>query len=284
MMSDVYRIAAFAQGNKGGNPAGVMISEAMLPDQQMLAIAHEVGYSETAFLYPQEGGWRTRYFAPEIEVPFCGHATIATGALLGEKFGEGRYSLTLNDGNITVDVEQNDNGGFLVALQSPKTSSQDVSEAFVDSFLQHFNFGKEALDPAFPVRIASGGARHLILMLKDKPTLEKMAYEFEPVKALMLENSFATISLLYRDAEGLFHSRNAFASGGVYEDPATGAAAAALAGYLRDINWPEADPDNGYSFDILQGEDMGSPSSLRVSFTEVPGSSIRVSGEARHIT
>lgn len=80
------------------------------------------------------------------------------------------------------------------------------------------------------------------------------------------------------ESNRLFHSRNSFPPGGVYEDPATGAAAA-LAGYLRDIEW-----GGGNSFDILQGEDMGCSSCLSVQFTMNKGESIKVSGETRHIT
>src|SRR6516165_9617013 len=73
----------------------------------------------------------------------------------------------------------------------------------------------------------------------------------------------------------LFHVRNPFASGGVYEDPATGAAAAALGGYLRDIRWP-----HGNTIEIVQGEDMGMRSRIRAEISPVPGASIRVSGTA----
>jgi len=65
----------------------------------------------------------------------------------------------------------------------------------------------------------------------------------------------------------------------VYEDPATGAAAAALAGYLRDIGWQGKN-----EFTILQGEDMGMPSLLRVKYGPEPGSSVWVSGETRYIS
>ena len=95
----------------------------------------------------------------------------------------------------------------------------------------------------------------------------------------MSEKYLITISMLWQESDEVFHSRNAFAAGGVYEDPATGAAAAALAGYLRDIGW------NGKStFTILQGEDMGVPSRLSVTYTPKIGESISVSGEVRHIT
>ncbi|WP_429180992.1 PhzF family phenazine biosynthesis protein [Aeromonas salmonicida] len=73
-----------------------------------------------------------------------------------------------------------------------------------------------------------------------------------------------------------FHTRNPFAYGGVYEDPATGAATAAFAGYLRDIHWP-----HGGIIDLFQGEDMGMASHLHAEIPAEPGSSIRVFGRAR---
>jgi len=86
---EILRLAAFSQNGQGGNPAGVAFCDEMPSAEAMMSIAKEVGYSETAFLVKQEDGWRVRYFAPELEVPFCGHATIALGAALGERFGEG---------------------------------------------------------------------------------------------------------------------------------------------------------------------------------------------------
>ena len=89
---NVQRIAAFSDGNKGGNPAGVVLLKDPMTESEMRSIATEVGYSETAFAYPlaeDESAWRVRYFSPESEVPFCGHATIALGAVLGEHAGAG---------------------------------------------------------------------------------------------------------------------------------------------------------------------------------------------------
>jgi PhzF family phenazine biosynthesis protein len=85
-----------------------------------------------------------------------------------------------------------------------------------------------------------------------------------------------TIALVRAENPQLFHVRNAFATGGVVEDPATGAAAAAFAGYLRDIGWPHEGVIN-----IVQGEDMGMRSLIRAEIGEMAGSSIRVSGTAR---
>lgn len=276
-MTNVLRLAAFSQNGQGGNPAGVAFYDEMPSAEEMMAIAKEVGYSETAFLAKQADGWRVRYFAPELEVPFCGHATIALGAALGERFGEGTYKLILNDSTISVRASKTDLG-MASALQSPETWSEEAPTDFVDSVLAGFHMDRNQLDPNFPIRYAGAGAKHLILFVKDRATLANMKYDFDPVRALMMQEGLITISLLWQESDSVIHSRNPFAAGGVYEDPATGAAAAALAGYLRDIGWK-----GSKTFTILQGEDMGVPSRLTVSFTEKAGESISVSGEVRHI-
>ena len=276
---NTLKIAAFSQNGKGGNPAGVTFYDDMPSDEELLKIAKEVGYSETAFLVKQGEGWRVRYFAPEREVPFCGHATIASGAALGERFGEGNYKLYLKQGEISVSAEKSADGVFTATLQSPETWSQDAPAEYVDKVLTAFNLNTDDLDPQFPIRFAFAGAKHLVIAVKDRKTLADMSYQFEVVKSLMADEGLVTISVLWNESNELFHSRNAFASGGVYEDPATGAAAAALAGYLRDINW-----QGKQSFMILQGENMGMPSRLLVRYNPKSGESVAVSGEAHHIS
>ncbi len=276
---NLLKIAAFSYQGEGGNPAGVVFNDSMPTAEEMLEVAKQVGYSETAFLVQQADGWRVRYFAPEREVPFCGPATIASGAALAERFGEGNYKLYLNQGEISVSAEKSAEGIFTATLQSPETWSEDALREYVDKILSAFNLEKDNLNAEFPIRFAFAGAKHLIFAVKDRKTLADMSYQFEVVKSLMTEEDLVTISMLWCESDELFHSRNAFAPGGVYEDPATGAAAAALAGYLRDINW-----QGKKSFMILQGEDMGMPSRLLVQYSSKTGESVAVSGETRHIS
>ena len=135
---EILRIAAFSHNNAGGNPAGVVLADKMPGDEEMLRVAAEVGYSETAFLVPVDGGWRVRYFAPEREVPFCGHATIASGAALGNHSGVGEYRLFLNNGEISISVEAGETD-FNVALQSPPTWSKPADPNLVDTVLNLFD-------------------------------------------------------------------------------------------------------------------------------------------------
>jgi PhzF family phenazine biosynthesis protein len=271
----VERIAAFADGKVGGNPAGVVICDALPDAAAMQGLAREVGYSETVFAAPSGEGWRVRYFAPEVEVDFCGHATIALGAALALQCGDGTFRLQLNNAGITVEG-QRDGSIITAALQSPPTSSKPASSRLVAEALALFSYAPADLDARIPPAIANAGANHLVLALESRERLSAMHYDLDAGRTLAAAESLVTISLVHAESSQRFHARNPFPIGGVYEDPATGAAAAALAGYLRDLGWPH----NG-AIEIVQGEDMGVPSRLHAQIPAAPGASIRVSGMAR---
>ncbi len=277
MSNQVIKVAAFSDGDSGGNPAGVLISDQHPDAAQMQAIAAEVGYSETAFAAPVVDAWRVRYFSPESEVPFCGHATIALGAVLAKQERPGIFNLQLNEANITVEgfIES---GQFSAALQSPNTVSKAIPPAVLAEALNLFGYNEADLDANLPPAFANGGANHLVIGLKSRQALAEMRYQLGAGKKFMHNEGLVTVMFAYAESPQLFHTRNPFASGGVYEDPATGAATAAFAGYLRDINWPHAGV-----IDIVQGEDMGSRSLIRAELDNTPGTSIRVSGAVRFL-
>lgn len=274
---DVLRFAAFSDGHAGGNPAGVVLGDTLPSAAGMQAMAAEVGFSETAFAAPSgdAGHWRVRYFSPESEVPFCGHATIALGAALAEAKGAGTFHLQLNDAAITVESAEAD-GLYSAALQSPPTRNVAADPGLVESALALLGYGASDLDDSLPAARIHAGADHLLLALKRRADLAAMDYDLDAGRKLMAQYGLVTIMLVVRDDNARFHVRNAFASGGVLEDPATGAAAAAFAGYVRDTG-----PTKAASLDIVQGEDMGMRSIIRAEFTQVKGASIRVSGTAR---
>ena len=289
---ELVRIAAFSDGLQGGNPAGVWIGASLPGAHEMQHIAAEVGFSETAFAAPMstplpQGAqvveptaelreWQVRYFSPEAEVPFCGHATIALGVALARRFGEGEYGLHLNQAVIKVSGWLDGEGHWQAALQSPPTHSKPAPAELVAAALDLFGYTPADLDPRIPPALIHGGADHLVLALNSRAALAAMEYELEQGRTLMRREGLVTILLAHAAREQLFHTRNPFAYGGVYEDPATGAATAAFAGYLRDIHWP-----HGGIIDLFQGEDMGMASHLHAEIPAEPGSSIRVFGRAR---
>ncbi len=115
---------------------------------------------------------------------------------------------------------------------------------------------------------------HLVLAVKDAHRLAKLDYDFGRLKALMFDDGLTTLQLVWRENSDVFHSRNPFPVGGVIEDPATGAAAAALGGYLRDAKLIAVPT----TLLIRQGEAMGRPSRLTVHIPATGG--IVVTGTA----
>ena len=191
--------------------------------------------------------------------------------------GPGVFPLDINSGRITVEAERA-GAETRVTLVSPPTRSAAANPALVAEALFLFALEPDDLDPALPPSLAHAGNDHLILALSSRERLSQMNYDLAEGARLMRRHGLTTINLVWPETPRKFHSRNAFAVGGVIEDPATGAAAAALSGYLRDISWP-----HGGAIDIVQGEDMGARSLLRAEIGETPGEGIRVSGTTRII-
>lgn len=276
-LSDVFRLSAFTSHPSGGNPAGVLVSGKMPDPETMQRLAAEIGYSETVFAETTQNGngsvLSVRYYSPEAEVPFCGHATIALGVHLGQTKGAGMYTLMTSVGVIPVEVSEND-GRWTASLTSIETSHRQPSIEVIDTALTALGWTASDLDIFGAPVIAFGGANHLILTTKDRETLARASYNFEDMKSLMLANDLTTIDLVWHETDSIVHSRNLFAVGGVVEDPATGAAAAAYVGYLRDSERMNAP----FDVTIHQGHDMGRPSLLQVHAPKHGG--IKVSGVA----
>ncbi len=268
------RLAAFTDDPAGGNPAGVWLGAELPAPPEMLAIAAEVGYSETAFLTPDgSGGFTTRYYSPEKEISFCGHATIAAGVLLGTLHGPGRYDLETAVGRVPVEVGQS-GGRFAASLTSVEPRQVEPPPELLAGALAALQWTERDLDPAIPPVVAWAGAWHLVLAVSDRATLDALDYDFASLKALMLDADLTTLQLVWREGERTFHARDPFPVGGVVEDPATGAAAAALGGYLRDAGLIDAPA----SFVIHQGVTMGRPSRIEVGVPAECG--ITVTGTA----
>lgn len=87
MGTPIVQVDAFTDRAFSGNPAGVCILSGPRNDDWMQKVAMEMNASETAFLYPEQDGYRLRWFTPTVEVPICGHATLASAHVLWE----GRY-------------------------------------------------------------------------------------------------------------------------------------------------------------------------------------------------
>ncbi|MFC4856746.1 PhzF family phenazine biosynthesis protein [Actinophytocola glycyrrhizae] len=268
----VLRYAAFTTDPTTGNPAGVVLDAAGLSDAEMQRIAAEVGYSETAFVC---GGTRpdftVRYFSPLAEVPFCGHATIATAVALADRDGPGDLVLETPAGAIPVRTTTG-----TASLTSVPTRTRPATAAEITSALTALRWLPSDLDPSWPPHVAFAGNDHLVLAAGSRARLADLDYDFPALRALMARAGWTTVHLFWQAGAREFHARDPFPPGGVVEDPATGAAAAAFGGYLRALGRAPS------RFTIIQGEDMGRRSELTVEVSP-DDARVTVSGTATRI-
>jgi PhzF family phenazine biosynthesis protein len=279
MDREILRYAAFTIGGRGGNPAGIVLDADGMSAQEMLAVAADVGYSETAFLVPRAplGTYEIRYFAPEREVAFCGHATIASAVALAERGAPGDLTFHTPAGAVPVRTSR-DHDGPVAELVSIPPTVRDAAPELVDAALGALRWSADDLDPAYPTSVAGAGVSHLVLVVRTRQRLADLSYDFERLAAIMQKHDLTTLQLVWPEGPTVFHARDPFPPGGLVEDPATGAAAAAFGGYLRHHGLI----DQAATFTIRQGEDMGRPSELTVELV-ASEAGVRVRGRAAPI-
>jgi PhzF family phenazine biosynthesis protein len=276
----VARYAAFTDHGRGGNPAGVVLDSRSLSAAQMLEIARDVGYSETAFLSPTNtpGTYDVRYFSPLAEVAFCGHATVAAGVALADAGVAGDLVFGTVGGPVAVTTASVD-GEHAATLTSVPTRTRPASDRQLATALLAMRWRQDDLDPHYPAHVGYAGNDHLLLAVATRQRLAELDYDYPQLQALMSAEGWTTVHAFWAETPTLFHARDPFPPGGVVEDPATGAAAAAFGGYLRGLDLLPV-PSR---VTILQGHDMGAPSRLLVDL-EPEVTTVRVTGTATPIS
>ncbi|GAA2944163.1 PhzF family phenazine biosynthesis isomerase [Streptomyces violaceus] len=271
------RYVAFSTDPKGGNPAGVVLDATGADDAAMLAAAAEIGYSETAFVVPSgDGALDVRYFSPLAEVPFCGHATIATAVAHAERHGTGRLLLRTAAGPVTVTTDRSADGTLVATLVSVAPRTAPIEAGDLAELLTILGWSEADLDPALPPRAAFAGAWHPVLAATSRDRLARLEYDMTALGTLMARKDWTTIDLVQQESPTVFHARNPFPPGGVVEDPATGAAAAAFGGYLRELGLVPTPA----TLTVHQGVDMGRPSTITVTVPAETDTGIAVTGPA----
>lgn len=282
---EVLRLAAFTDAGRGGNPAGVVLEADGLDAVDMQRIAAAVGYSETAFVRPRieprvgRREYDVRYFTPEAEVPFCGHATIATAVALAQRDGSTPLLFHVPAGEVPVDTRVDADGRHVATLTTVAPRVSDVSASAVADALVALGWRPEELDPRLPPRMAYAGSHHLVLATATRERLARLDYDYDALRAVTRQLGAVTVALVWREDALVLHARNPAPAVGLVEDPATGSAAAAVGAYLVELG--EVTPPA--TLEVRQGEDMGRPSRLTVEIG-TDALDIRVSGAAVTLT
>jgi PhzF family phenazine biosynthesis protein len=121
MRTPLFQLDAFTSQRFKGNPAAVMPLEKFPPDSLMQAIAAENNLSETAFLVPDGDEYRLRWFTPAVEVPLCGHATLASAAVVMERLQPGRDRVTFHTASGPLAVKRSGSGYVMDFPSRPTT-------------------------------------------------------------------------------------------------------------------------------------------------------------------
>jgi PhzF family phenazine biosynthesis protein len=268
---DVLRYAAFTDDPAGGNPAGIVLDALDATAAEMLAVAAEVGYAETAFVVDTAHGaerrFGLRYFSPHAEVPFCGHATVATAVALAERLGAGAFTFQTPVGSVALQTHLT-GAAPTASFTSVEPDVVDLPDTALTAVLDLLALAPADLDTDHPPRIAAAGNPHPVLVLHDLATFD--GFRFDPQRARRVLDAHgwpATISVLHRREPRVFEARNLFPVGTITEDPATGSAAAAFGGYLRALGLV-ATPER---VTVHQGRHVGRPGILTVDVPEQGG-------------
>lgn len=271
----VYLVEAFSYLGKGGNTAGVVLQADRLSHEEKLAIAKQVGVSETAFVsYSDMADCAVAFFTPTEEVDFCGHATLATFWLLKQLgiVSEGRYMQETKAGVLAVEVDSTG----LVTMEQVAPTWMKVYSADVIAPL--FGLSERALSSlALPIQALSTGLPDIIVPVPtgelDKVVMdEKAVVDFSRQEKVI---GFHLFELNPEEDGVTAYCRNFAPAVGIIEESATGSATGALACYLyKQLGWTRM------SFE--QGRAIGKTSRLwaELSLKEGDIAQVHVSGMA----
>jgi len=240
-MSRKYRIFqadAFTHRQFTGNPACVVLDAHSLSEPEMRAIAREMNKGDTAFVLPPASAdedLRVRFFSPRKEMPFVGHATLATHAVLS--LGEPR--LLRRQGGATGIVEVRSlpaGGGFAIRQDAPRLGSE-VSGGALDEVMELLGLSREHLDPGHPARIAGTASTRLLIPLCDVAALDRIQPRLPALAALSPRvgaQGYFPFVLTGRGAQAQTESRMFCPALGIDEDPVSGNAHGMLGVYLLE--------------------------------------------------
>ncbi|WP_232700968.1 PhzF family phenazine biosynthesis protein [Halobacterium wangiae] len=273
-------VDAFTDEPCAGNAAGVVPDAGDLTDDQMQAIAAELGASETAFLRPSgDADRRIRYFSPTAEVDLCGHATVASHAHLFADgvVDAGEYSLETNVG--VLDVEVAADGTVWMTQNPPEVRDVDLSyERVADATGLDVEALRGASDD-LPLAVADTGLPFLVVPITYLSDLGSADPDFDAVAALADDVDAAGVYAFTFDAldgDSTLHGRAWVPGLGVEEDPVTGTASGAAGAYLHHYEAFGGDMTAEMTFE--QGHFVDRPGTVRVRAAD--GGAPQVGGTA----
>ena len=214
MRTKIFQVDAFTTRRFAGNPAAVMPLDSFLEDSVLQDIAAENNLAETAFLVPDGGDYRLRWFTPNTEVPLCGHATLASAAVVMERLEPKRVRVVFHTASGPLTVDRKGMGyimDFPVRLSEPVKTPPGLSEALgvvpIEVFMNAFNY---------------------LALLESEQVVRALAPDMAAIARMDRSGVIVTAP---GNGTYDFISRYFAPAKGIPEDPVTGAAHTMLAPY-----------------------------------------------------
>lgn len=269
----------------GGNPLAVVPDARGLTGEQMQRLAREFNLSETVFVLPPDNRGndkRIRIFVPTHEIPFAGHPTIGTAIILASLGGvdvsgdQAGIVFEMDAGLVPVTIRFFDGKPINATLTAPKKPEIGVAPTCE----QMATILSLNADDVLATGAASSGNPFLLVKVKDRAALARSRIDIAALD--QFDDLFAKEPLVFTEdaAQGVDYQARMYAPlSGIPEDPATGSAAAALAGWL---GVHDAMQNGTLKRVIAQGIEMGRPSRLEIEVDKQDGkvTDVRVTGSA----
>jgi len=281
-------VDAFTRIPHTGNPAAVVLDASQLSEIQMKSIASEVNLSETAFILPstkQGARLRIRWFSPVVEVPLCGHATVASFHALAEESAlgmeaDGRYEFNVDTalGILPVEVEKKKDNNTVMIQLNP-TRLERIGQYKID-LIRVLNISISEFDGKIPIMRDD----YLYVPVKRLHTLFTMKPNFITMSYFLTSRNLRGLCVFTTetiDRESKVHSRFFAPNEGTNEDPVTGSAHGPLTQILLEHGHIPSERGT-YIFQAEQGDAIGRKGriQIRVDIGESAQPSIRIGGQA----
>ena len=260
----VQIIKAFTKDKNAGNPAGVVFDADHLSSKQMLQIANQLGFSESAFVqHSNEADFKIRFFSPIQEVDMCGHATLAVvHALTQIGTAEIKNEFTLGTNIGIIHIHRQQDGCIMISQGKAKFFNPLKDNHEIASLL---GLSQEDLLP-HPLQVVSIGTPKLIIPVRSLQILQRIVPDLEGIKRYCKRSDargFYPFTFETFSSQADFHARQFNPLAGIDEDPITGIAAGALGAYIKKHGIKDKD-----DFIVEQGHSMKKPGEVFVHIDE----------------
>ena len=236
MKPQVYHVDAFTSVPFRGNSAGVVLHADGLSEAQMQLIARELRHSETAFLLTSDDSdVRIRYFTPTVEVPICGHATVAAHYVRAKVLGLGNSTVwqTSLAGRHRVDIEASDNDYRISLEQGVPGFEAPLEGAVRAAIIDALHLSEDDMLPGLPIQVATTGHSKVMIALKSEVDLDALSPDLPALTAISQQigcNGFFPFQI--RKGENATDGRMFSPAIGIVEDPVTGNANGPMGAWL----------------------------------------------------